>query len=244
MIWDIIFWAAVVYIGGVILWHLFFFVLMIIEGYDDGGFWGALGSASVAFLMGIWNLAKFAIGLVIFALIIRSCSGKDFLGVDNFNISTEAKSMVYFIDSYDYNNPPEYNERLDEFKDKLDNYSDEEVNQLKEFTQKYISYRKSFQDDFRNSFLDYTPGDDFKLITSNKTQQLKKQLIDYGLKEKLLMEDKEIDKIVSKLNDQLSYLDEDEIYQRQELALENENDLIDKMLAVYSDIFNESPSYE
>ncbi len=81
MIFKIIFWAIVVYIGIIILWRLFISIMIIINSYQDGGIKGgfvgvltALGVNLLMILGDIWGFIKFAIGILIIMLIIRACS--------------------------------------------------------------------------------------------------------------------------------------------------------------------------
>lgn len=239
MIWDIIFWAAIIYIGGVVLFHLFFTVMMIIEGYADNGFWGAVGMGFASLVMNVWNLAKFALTILIFALIIRACSGKDYVGLDEANLKADVKSIVYLLDNYDYNTPPDYNKDLEKFKKRIKDYTSEELTSLKKFSKLYISYRKAFQDDFKVSFLNYIPGDEFKLTTSKKYIELRKKLDEYDIKEKLELEDKEIEKLITKLNSEFSKYSEDEIFDRQYEVENDQRDVSLIMSSVYKNIFNE-----
>lgn len=239
MIWDIIFWAALIYIGGVVLFHLFFTVMMIIEGYADNGFWGAVGMGFASLLMNVWNLAKFALTILIFALIIRACSGKDYVGLDEVNLKADVKSIVYFLDNYDYNTPPDYNKDLEKFKKRIKDYTPEELISLKNFSKLYISYRKAFQDDFKESFLNYIPGDEFKFTTSKKCIDLRKKLDEYDIKEKLELEDQEIEKLITKLNSEFSTYSEDEILDRQYEVENDQRDVSLIMASVYKNIFNE-----
>jgi len=244
MFWDIIFWITIIYIGGVVLWHLFFFVLVIFEGYSDSGFLGAIGGAIGGFLFGIWNLAKFAFGILIFALIIRACSGKDYVGFDKANLKADVKSLVYFYDDYDINHPPEYNERLEKFKKRISDYSDEEIKKIKEFSHIYISFRKSFQDDFLNTFLSYQPYSNFNFQYSSKTSSLKSKLLSYDIKERIEVEDKEMDKIIDKLKEELPKYSEDELYEMQERARTENKDIARMMSYVYKNIFGQDLKYE
>lgn len=244
MFWDIIFWITIIYIGGVVLWHLFFLVLMIIEGYSDGGFFGAVGSAIVVFIFGIWNLAKFAFGILIFALIIRACSGKDYVGFDKANLKADVKSLVYFYDDYDINHPPEYNERLEKFKKRISDYSEDETKKIKDFSHTYISFRKAFQDDFVEAFLDYQPHSEFTFQYSSKTSNLKSKLLSYDIKERIELEDKEMDKIISKLKEELPKYTEDELYDMQDRARTENKDIPRMMSYVYKNIFGEDLKYE
>lgn len=244
MIWDIIFWAALIYIGGVILFHLYFTIMMIIEGYADNGFWGAVGMGFASLLMNVWNLAKFALTILIFALIIRACSGKDYVGLDKANLKADVKSIIYFLDNYEYNNPPDYNEDLEKFKKRIRDYTPEEISKLKEFSKIYISYRKAFQDDFKESFLSYIPGENFTLTASKKADDLRKILNTYDIKEKLELEDKEIEKLIMKLNTEFSKYSEDEILDRQYEVENDQRDVGLLMATVYKNIFNEEYHYE
>lgn len=81
MILKAIFWLILVYIAIIILWRLFVSVMMIIEGYKDGGvkggavgFIGALRLNLLMILGDIWGLIKYAIGALIVVFIVRACS--------------------------------------------------------------------------------------------------------------------------------------------------------------------------
>ena len=81
MILKVLFWCIVVYIGIIILWRLFVSIMIIFEGYREGGvkgvgvgILGALGANLLMILGDIWGLVKYAIGALILLLIIRSCS--------------------------------------------------------------------------------------------------------------------------------------------------------------------------
>lgn len=81
MIFKILFWSMVVYIGIIILWRLFVSIVIIIKGCPEGGVKGVgVGileafAANLLMILGdIWGLAKYAIGALILLLIIRSCS--------------------------------------------------------------------------------------------------------------------------------------------------------------------------
>ena len=74
MIVNILLWLALVYIVCVVIWRLVMAIIMIIGGYGEHGWGGAIGMAVISFLMNLWDLAKFAFGLLIIALIIRGCS--------------------------------------------------------------------------------------------------------------------------------------------------------------------------
>lgn len=244
MIWDIIYYAVLIYIGGVVLWHLFFWGMMIVEGYSDDGFWGALGMGFFGFISGIWSLAKFAISILIIAWLVRSCSGNDYVGFDSFNISADSKSIIYFIDAYDYNNPPEYNDNLEKFKKKINAYSKDEIEKLKEFARLYINYRNSFAKDFVNSFIEYIPGSEFAFSLSEQTDNYKQKLLNYNIAERLEIEDKQIEELIIELNSELPNLSSDEVIERQSAVVENDNDMLFLMGSIYKSIFEEELSNE
>jgi hypothetical protein len=244
MFWDIIFWITIIYIGGVVLWHLFFLVLMIFEGYSDGGFFGAVGSAIGAFIFGTWNLAKFALGILIFALIIRACSGKDYVGYDKANLKVDVNFLVYFYNDCDINHIPEYNERLAKFKKRISDYSEDEIKKIKDFSHTYISFSKSSQDDFVKVFLDYQPHSEFTFQYSSKTLNLKSKLLSYDIKERIELEDKEMDKIVIKLKEELPRYTEDELFEIKDRARTKNKDIPRMMSYVYKNIFGEDLKYE
>lgn len=196
------------------------------------------------FVGGIWSLAKFALSILIIAWLVRSCSGNDYVGFDSSNISADVKSMVYFLDSYDYNHPPAYNDHLEKFKDKLKSYSDEELGKLKEFSKLYINYRNSFNEDFRNAFIKYLPGDTFVFSLSPRTNKLKQKLFEYDIKERLEIEDQQIEEFITQFNSELPNLTEEEIIDRQLLVEENDSDIVILMSSIYKSIFNEELTYE
>jgi hypothetical protein len=81
MISTILLLAIVIYIVIIILWRLFISIMMIIEGYREGGIkggivgvMGALGVNLLMILGDIWGLVKFAIVALIILFIIRACS--------------------------------------------------------------------------------------------------------------------------------------------------------------------------
>lgn len=65
MLENIFLGLIIIYIIGVILWRLFFAIILIAEE----GWVGAL----VVFLWSVWDLAKFAFGILILVLIFRGC---------------------------------------------------------------------------------------------------------------------------------------------------------------------------
>jgi hypothetical protein len=73
MIWKILFWAAIIYILCIVLWRLFMAIMMILEGYSEGRWRGALVAALINFLFNLWDFAKFAFVVLIFVLIFRGC---------------------------------------------------------------------------------------------------------------------------------------------------------------------------
>ncbi len=79
MIAKIILWGVIIYIIGVIIGFLIRTIFMTIVGYSEEGFWGALGGALFSFLIGVWNLTKFAFAILILALILRSCSSNQII---------------------------------------------------------------------------------------------------------------------------------------------------------------------
>lgn len=74
MIVHVLLWLALIYIVCVVVWRLIMAIIMIIGGYSENGWGGAIGMAVISFLMNLWDLAKFAFGLLIIVLIIRGCS--------------------------------------------------------------------------------------------------------------------------------------------------------------------------
>jgi len=81
MIGTIILWLIIIYIAVIVLWRLFVSIMIIAQGYKDGGIKGgavgilsAIGVNLLMLLGDIWGFAKFAIGALILILIIRACS--------------------------------------------------------------------------------------------------------------------------------------------------------------------------
>ena len=73
ILFDIIFWLAVAYIAIVVLYRLVMAIMMIIGGYAEAGFGGAIMQAAIVFLINLWSLAKFAFMMLIIVLVIRGC---------------------------------------------------------------------------------------------------------------------------------------------------------------------------
>jgi len=74
MIGTILLWVSLIYIVCVVLWRLFIAIMMIVSGYSEEGWAGAIGAAVINFLVNLWDLAKFAFMILILALIIRGCA--------------------------------------------------------------------------------------------------------------------------------------------------------------------------
>lgn len=83
---QIIKWVVIIFFGFVILKWLVMLISMIMEGYSEKGFWGALLGAFawtvgliINALLWIWEAAKGFLGLIvlllIIALLIRVCRG-------------------------------------------------------------------------------------------------------------------------------------------------------------------------
>jgi hypothetical protein len=239
MFWNIIFWALIIYFSIIVVWYLIVMIMMIIEEYLDNGFWGAVGSAIGVFLVSVWNLAKFALGIFILVLIIRFFSGKDYLGYDKANINADVKSLIYFYDNYYLNNPPDYNESLEKFKFKIKNYSTNDVNKLKEFSHYYINYRISSRNDFKEAFLQYHAGTNFNFSFSPQTIELRNKLMLYDIKDRLEFENKRVDTLICQFKEEFPELSNDELYERQQRIKSNDNEPVRLMSVIYKEIFKE-----
>lgn len=81
MIWNILVWSVVAYIGIIILWRLFVAIMIIIEGYKNGGIKQglvavlvALGLNLLTILGDIWGFIKWVLVGLVILFIIRACS--------------------------------------------------------------------------------------------------------------------------------------------------------------------------
>ncbi len=87
IVFDILKWIALIFFAIVFLKWFFLFFVMIIDGYKEKGFWGALLGAlawTIGLLLSaiawIWDIFKSFIGLIIIVIILialirifRSC---------------------------------------------------------------------------------------------------------------------------------------------------------------------------
>ena len=62
---NLFLWLLIIYIAFVVLWRLFLSIMLIVEE----GWAGAV----FAFFINLWDLTKFAFGILILILIVRKC---------------------------------------------------------------------------------------------------------------------------------------------------------------------------
>ncbi len=73
MVLTVFMWVAVLYIAGVVVWRLYVATTLVIGGYKESGWRGAIQYAIINLLISLWDLAKFAFGMLILILILRGC---------------------------------------------------------------------------------------------------------------------------------------------------------------------------
>jgi hypothetical protein len=74
MVLTVLMWLAVLYIAGVVVWRLYVATTLAIGGYKESGWGGAVQYAIINLLISLWDLGKFAFGILIVILIVRGCA--------------------------------------------------------------------------------------------------------------------------------------------------------------------------
>jgi hypothetical protein len=115
----------------------------------------------------------------------------------------ELPNVAYFLETMSYNNPPKFNTELAEFKERINDFSEDGKYYLKSFADSLLAYRRAFQEDFKNSILALEWGEEFKFNISSKTTLLREKLEAYGLKNQFDLEDKSMSAIYTDINNKL-----------------------------------------
>lgn len=71
---SLLIWVGLIYIAVVVIWRLIVSIMMIIEMYAEKGIGGAILAAVLSFVINVWDLAKFALSLIVIAFLIKACS--------------------------------------------------------------------------------------------------------------------------------------------------------------------------
>lgn len=71
---SLLIWVGVIYIAVVVIWRLIVSIMMIIQMYAEDGIGGAILAAVLSFVINVWDLAKFALSIIIIAFLIKACS--------------------------------------------------------------------------------------------------------------------------------------------------------------------------
>ena len=73
MLLDVIFWIVAGCVVIAILWNLIVSILFMVEAYAEMGFGGALLAGLMMTVSSVWELAKYAIGVLVVLAVVRSC---------------------------------------------------------------------------------------------------------------------------------------------------------------------------
>ncbi|KAA0226936.1 hypothetical protein EDS67_18655 [candidate division KSB1 bacterium] len=71
---SLLIWIGLIYIAVVVIWRLIVSIMMIIQMYAEDGIGGAILAAVLSFVINVWDLAKFALSIIIIAFLIKACS--------------------------------------------------------------------------------------------------------------------------------------------------------------------------
>ena len=243
MVWEIIFWASLIYISGFILTKISLSCDMFKEGYKVSGVWQALRMGFTGFFMKVRGFAKLRLILSFIALLFSSYYGNNFLGISKPYFESDVKNLIYYFDSYEINNTPEYNKELVELSKKINQYSTKGINRLKNFSKIYISYVYYTQNDFIDCLGLYSPETELKYQVSIETKKKMNDLLKYDIREKMDLEQSTMLKLVDKINMGLLQHNLNEripiIENAKETAVENQYVSKNLMESVYKIIFKE-----
>lgn len=130
---------------------------------------------------------------------------------DSKEWKAEFRSIAYFLETWNSNNPPSFNSEFAEFKERFNDFSEEGKSYLKNFADSLLAYRKAYQADFKNSIMTLEWGEELRFKPSSETIMLKNKLQAYDLKHQLEFEDKQITDIVATFNQKLAIATYDEL---------------------------------
>ncbi len=124
---------------------------------------------------------------------------------------SELPNVTYFLNNMNYDNPPDFNSDFNEFKKRIDDFSDDGILYLRDFADVFLAYRMAFDYDFESSIQNLEFGDDVHFIISASTKKLRDKLTDYGFENHLELEDKTMANLAENMNENIHEVTYDEL---------------------------------